>query len=227
MTTADKKMRFISTDPADLLIEAMVQEKNNPHVFHPITFKVNTIEYIMHIDDDSAAIVLRSNVVIPIAMPYKDLKQKIYAPDFKDGNYLDLTEVTGTTTEDKQAPSLKDQFNEPTKQNKKDLTIRAFLRIKDARQFTMVEFKDSDIAYIGHISDNTLHPSQTSLIFTFKNPLSGIGNAFVILDNVSESEFKTLLAEAKKKNIELLDLYDYTTQRDSKRINPLKPTPLI
>ena len=78
------------------LVEAL--EKNeNGQGFSPVTFSISLVERVKALDEKHSVLILVSGCKIPVALPYKELKQKIYRPDFKtdDAGVLDLTAVTG------------------------------------------------------------------------------------------------------------------------------------
>jgi len=64
--------------------------------FHTSTFLESEIQSIDDMGQDLSALVLRSGAVIPVALPYERLEQKIYEPDFRrNGPVLDLRDVPG------------------------------------------------------------------------------------------------------------------------------------
>lgn len=142
MTNPERKeFRSFSTDPSDLLIDAAVCDKNNPGVFHTITFKVASIQYLTDVNEKASAIVLNGGTVIPVACPRVELKQMVYNPDLAAGLNLDLTPLTGQVAADIVAPALADEFNK-----KSGLTVHALLRKSSSDKVIHYTFSERDIS---------------------------------------------------------------------------------
>ena len=138
----DPIIRFYSTDPSELLIEARVPEKNNPAVFHAIAFKANAVDYVMEVNDAVSALVLKSGVTIAVAHPFQKLKEMVYDPNFRSGPSLDLTAVTGEAVKNISLRRLADEF----KTEAKSLKIRAFLREMYSNRTAQIDFSEADIS---------------------------------------------------------------------------------
>jgi len=81
--------------------------------FHSLTVAENEIQGVAEMGQDRSALVLRSGTEIPVALPYEQLEQKIYEPDFRtDGQVLDLRNVTGEAAKPK-APANNNQALAP------------------------------------------------------------------------------------------------------------------
>ena len=79
----------------DRLIRAWVADGK---VFYPLTFPETEVVGVAGSgQEDRSTLVLRSGVKIPVALPYEELEQKIYQPNFRrdDNQVLDLRDVTG------------------------------------------------------------------------------------------------------------------------------------
>jgi hypothetical protein len=81
--------------------------------FHASTFLENEIQSVDDMGQDRSALVLRSGAVIPVALSYDDLEQKIYSPNIRtDDSVLDLRDVTGEAAKPK-APANTNQAPAP------------------------------------------------------------------------------------------------------------------
>ena len=79
----------------DRLIRVLVPDQHDSS-FHPSSFPESEIQSVDGLGEDRSALVLRSGVVIPVALPYEELEQKIYSPDIRtDSSVLDLRHATG------------------------------------------------------------------------------------------------------------------------------------
>ena len=85
----------ISSSHGDRLIRVLTPTpKGND--FHASTFSESEVQSVDDMGQDRSALVLRSGVQIPVALPYDELEQNIYSPSFRtDGPVLDLRNVTG------------------------------------------------------------------------------------------------------------------------------------
>ena len=94
MTQQNPIPNELSSGRGDRLIRVLVlNQKGNG--FTPTTFSETEVERVIGIGKDHSALVLRSGVEIPVALPYEQLEQTFYQPDFKhDGPVLDLRDVT-------------------------------------------------------------------------------------------------------------------------------------
>jgi hypothetical protein len=87
--------KSLSTRSSGRLIRVLLPYKTSQE-FHRTTFLETEIERVIGMGKDRAAIILRSGIEIPVALPYEALEQKIYQRDFReDDDVLDLRDVTG------------------------------------------------------------------------------------------------------------------------------------
>ena len=92
-----------SSSHSDRLIRVRVAGKKADS-FSSFTFSDTEVSGLMDSGEKGSALVLRSGVEIPVALPYEQLEQKIYQPDFRtDGPVLDLRDVTGEAAKPKAA----------------------------------------------------------------------------------------------------------------------------
>jgi hypothetical protein len=82
------------------LVRALEKNENGKG-FSPVTFSLSAVERVKGVDETHSLLILVSGFKIPVALPYAELEQKIYRPDFKtdDSETLDLTAVTGKTAQ--------------------------------------------------------------------------------------------------------------------------------
>ena len=74
--------------------------------FHASSFPESEIQSVDDLGENRSALVLRSGAVIPVALPYEDLEQKIYSPDIRtDASLLDLRHATGKAAKPKVRPN--------------------------------------------------------------------------------------------------------------------------
>ena len=105
MTAPNIRAKEISSGHGDRLIRVLAANQKTKG-FNATTFSEIEIERVMEIDEDRSALVLRSGVEIPVAIPYEQLEQKIYQPNFRnDGLVLDLRDVTGEVAQAKPPPA--------------------------------------------------------------------------------------------------------------------------
>lgn len=103
MTQPSSIAKELSSGHADRLIRVLI-----PHPtcgdFYASTFHESEIRSVDAMGHDRSALVLRSGIAIPVALPYEELETKIYQPDLKnDGPVLDLRGVTGDAAKPKAA----------------------------------------------------------------------------------------------------------------------------
>jgi hypothetical protein len=112
MTQPSSIAKEFSSSRGDRLIRVLIPTpKGND--FHASTFPESEVQSVDDIGQDRSALILRSGAEIPVALPYEQLEQKIYQPDFKnDDPVLDLRNVTGEAAKPK-APANTNQAPAP------------------------------------------------------------------------------------------------------------------
>jgi uncharacterized protein DUF1566 len=89
------RAKEMSGSRSDRLIRVLAANQNSDG-FHALTFPENEIQGVADMGQDRSALVLRSGIEIPVTLPYEQLEQRIYQPDFRnDGPVLDLRDLTG------------------------------------------------------------------------------------------------------------------------------------
>lgn len=202
---------FTSLDSADRLITAVAAEKGNAGAFHPVIFRPDAVDHLMGINKKASAIVLKSGVIIPVALPLQELKEKIYAPSLIDGNEIDLTAVTGEVARAIVAPRLSDEFN-----TKAELKIRAIIRQGGENTVKIVEFPESAIInFTEEGSTRAIGKRSVNIAFNtavMRAPFPGDNN-FI---DMRLSDFVQLLTEAKSSGQTMLDLVQVFTANPQK-----------
>src|SRR5579862_5774043 len=103
METIPTHKTSIVPQNADRLIRVMAPNPKG-NGFHASTFPETEVQSVDDLGEDRSSLVLRSGAVIPVALTYDDLEQKIYTPSFRtDGSVLDLRDVTGPIAKPKTA----------------------------------------------------------------------------------------------------------------------------
>jgi Protein of unknown function (DUF1566) len=112
MTQPSPIIKNLSSGDGDRLIRVLTTTPKNNN-FHALTFPESELQGIEEMGQDRSALVLRSGAEIPVALPYEELEQKIYSPNFRtDGPVLDLREVTGEAAKPK-APANANEAPSP------------------------------------------------------------------------------------------------------------------
>ena len=112
MTQPSSIAKELSGSHGDRLIRVLIPTPKGKD-FHASTFPESEVQSVDDIGQDRSALILRSGAVIPVAIPYEQLEQKIYQPDFKnDDPVLDLRNVTGEAAKPK-APANTNQAPAP------------------------------------------------------------------------------------------------------------------
>ena len=112
MTQPSSIAKEFSSSRGDRRIRVQVGNQQG-NGFHALTVAESEIQGVAEMGQDRSALVLRSGTEIPVSLPYEQLEQKIYEPDFKnDGPVLDLRDVTGEAAKPK-APANTNQAPAP------------------------------------------------------------------------------------------------------------------
>jgi len=105
MTQPSFSAKNLTSSSGERLIRVLAADQKSKG-FNATTFLETEVERVMEIGEGRSALVLRSGVEIPVALPYEQLEQKIYQPDFRNGGpLLDLRDVTGEVAKAKPAPA--------------------------------------------------------------------------------------------------------------------------
>ena len=154
MKELGKARRFALDGDEELLIEALAPVEGG-NEYRSIAFLHSRIDYLFAFDEKLSGMVLTNGVTIPVALPFADLKQRIYGNDFSTGSSIDLTLVTGKPVSDEKELRLSKKFNPAADAPvaaavapADDLDIVLFAHAEQSdRQFKLVRFKESQIGY--------------------------------------------------------------------------------
>jgi len=181
------------------LVEAYIKDTSGKK--HIISFKVDTVAYLISLEEECAAIILQSGISIAVDLEYGELKKLIYNSDFKQGNLIDLKEITEKDVITPNLPnSIKKLFNE-----KAELKIKAILREEyevNVKEFT---FTDKDIKSMA-VSNNSKGRGGKSIELIFnKNAVKPFESDRAMLD-MPFSDFMELKVKAEENHDDMLNL---------------------
>lgn len=114
MTQPSVRAKELFSGLAERLIRVLVTD-NKHNGFSSLTFPDTEVSGVMERGEKASALLLRSGVEIPVAIPYEELEQRIYRPNFRtDGSILDLRDVTGEVANDTAEPKIGDKMPDGT-----------------------------------------------------------------------------------------------------------------
>ena len=189
-----------------MLIDALAPEKDDPNIFHPVTFKASSVDYIREVNDTVSALVLKSGLTIPVACPFQELKQMVYEPDLAAGPSLDLTPVTGPAVKDVMVARLADEVKISDEFNQNSsLMISALLRKTSTNQVINCTFSEDAVSSYEPKETPRAKSGLTITIHFNTAVRDPFGTGEANLD-MPYDEFITFLTDAKKKGSKTLDL---------------------
>lgn len=94
----DSPVKVFSIGDENITVEAMVPSAR-AGLYAYGAFNAAAIVKVVSFEDKNAQLILHDGTSIPVAMDARELQQKISTADFKAGNRLDLTSVTGAAVE--------------------------------------------------------------------------------------------------------------------------------
>lgn len=209
------KARVFSRDREnDLLIEALAPVEGSDE-FRAIAFRESRIDYLFSFDEKLSGITLNNGVTIPVALPFAELKQKIYGNDFDTGGSLDLTLVTGKPVKDEQELRLSKKFNPaaenapPADDNPLEIVLFAHGKPTD-REFKRLRIREDQISFYEQHADRkdretfiTLKPGQAA---------DGWSKFYVA---TPLNYFTYYLSHAKQEGQTVIDLSEATRPKDT------------
>lgn len=212
------KARLLSRENEDdLLIEAMAPVEGGGG-FRAIAFKASRIDCVFAIADRISAITLNNGVTIPVALPFAELKQRIYRNDFSEGGSIDLTLVSGAAVGEVQELRLAKKFNpaaeSPAPGNEEPLKITLFAHGKSTdREFRRITVSERQIDYF----EPNAQRKETDTFVSLKKGVSidGWTEFFVAMPLTN---FAYYINQAKLAGRDALDLSEATRPRDTKTL---------
>lgn len=189
-----------SNGSVDLVVMVQVQGADGQEC--PMSFQRHAINSTIGVTPEQSLIRLMGGEVIPVAMPYPTLIQKLYAPDEGEEDVLNLSEVTGAAVENPVllTPALP-RKDEPLK-------IRALLRKPNSDDTAVYEFQESDIRSVESLGTKRSKCGESVSIYFNKaaRPMLSSDNGQANLD-MPYDEYATLRDKAKREGKGTLDLY--------------------
>jgi hypothetical protein len=211
------KARVLSrTEESDLLIEALTPVEGGGD-FRAIAFKASRIDCVFAIEDKISAILLDNGVTIPVALPFADLKRRIYRNDFSEGDSIDLTLVSGKAVGAVQELRLAKKFNPaaaeaPTTDTVLKVTMFAHAKATD-REFRRITVSEKQIDFY----EPSAQRKDTDTFISLKKgvTIDGWTDFFVAMPLTN---FTYYLNQAKLAGREALDISEATRPRDTKAL---------
>lgn len=208
-------IKTLGGENEDLLVEAQVPVAGAPGAaFCQIAFRASRIDYVYQAGDGVSAIKLNDGVTIPVAMPFTELKKRIYDNDFRTGGSIDLSLVTGPAVKEQLFPKLSKAFNPAAEDAApdaadNDVAITMFVHIKpDDRQFKLLTVNASQIA---HFEPHSQRKDRETFV-SLKRPLEGHQSFYV---NMPITHFTYYLDNAKKSGEKVLQLGEATRPKET------------
>lgn len=202
MKDEDPKYKIFSRDVSDRLVRAWVADAAG-NGFHPFSFSVTAVDGVVGVNEKSSALVLRSGIKIAVALPYEELEEKIYAPDFREP-ILDLCPVTGEAAREVIAPDLARKIN--AEAAPESLKITAFLRKEQSMEFVACSFSETDITGVNPFKTSKSICGETLTIrFNAAVTMGPFGTGSANLD-MPHDDFIQWLSYAKTNRHKTLDL---------------------
>lgn len=210
------KARVFSRDREDdLLIEALAPVEGRDE-FRAIAFRESRIDYLFSFDENLSGITLNNGVTIPVALPFAELKRRIYCNDFDTGGAIDLTLVTGKPVKDEQELRLSKKFNPaaeaaPVVADGKDLEIILIAHGKPTdRQFKRLRVPESAIGYFEPHNDRK--DKETFVSLKPGCTIDGWSQFYVA---APLHYFTYYINQAKSRGDAVLDLSETTRPKDT------------
>lgn len=206
------KKSFSRSADQGLRIEAFVPVAWMPGEYRRIMFHANQVTSVLELDEKRSGIILESGVAIPVAIAFDKLKIMIYEPDFKTGNSIDLTLVTGAVVADAVPVKLSTNFNpvsstdaEAAKGPEKALEIILYARTSRAqdRQYKRYRIQADRISFF---EPNSERKGSETYIRIRQSDSSNLD----IFAQIPAANFAQQLALAKAERRESIDLCDIT-----------------
>ncbi len=92
------KTRIFNRTADPFRVEAMVRIGGSTKA-RPIRFGLSRISYIFSTDTKTSAIAVENGPMVHVALPLAKLDERLYNADLKQGNLIDLKDVTGDTVD--------------------------------------------------------------------------------------------------------------------------------
>ncbi len=206
---------FSRNSEEDLLIEVLAPVVSQDSGFRRILFRASSIDFLYEVDAGISGIALNNGAAIPVALSFAELKKTIYEADFRTGNSIDLSLVTGPAVGEIEKIRLSRDFNPSASADKpsgKSIQIRLCARMsKVDEKFVNIAVDESQIAYFEPHCDR----KETETFFQLKDEfnINGRKNFWA---KIPLSIYAQRVSIAKNHGTEVLDLTDLTRPKDDR-----------
>ena len=215
MKELGKAKRFFLEGDDDTLIEALAPVAGSDE-FRAISFRESRIDYLFAFDEKLSGIALLNGVTIPVALPFSELKDRIYGNDSGTGGGIDLTLVTGKPVAEEKALRLSKKFNPaadaaaaPSAGKPLEIVVFAHSEPTD-RKFKLLRFNESDMAYFE--PHNNRKDKETFISLKPGFTVDGLSKFYIA---APMHYFTFYLAKAKQEGQTVLDMTETTRPKDS------------
>lgn len=197
-------LRSVYREPSDLRVLARAANEDGEQ--KRISFPASNIDHIQERTEDTSTIVMKSGLRISVALAMDALYEKLYRPDFRQGDLLDLTRLCLDDEDLAQKKGAKKTFN----QNAGPLIITAQLRKPETNSVANVTFSEDDVRHY-NVENETRAKCRQSVRIYFnatmqkKLPFSDMTKEYVMID-MPNDDFLAALQSAKANGTGKLDL---------------------
>ncbi|MBI1214439.1 MAG: hypothetical protein GC185_01310 [Alphaproteobacteria bacterium] len=213
-----KNMRVLSRggEGEDLVIEAQAPVDGTADQFRRVAFKSPMIDMLFEFDEGISGITLKNGVTIPVAMPFPELKRRIYDNDASTGTSIDLSLVTGKAVKEAQEVRLSKRFNPAaescTVSEEKELEILVFAHQKrNDREFKRLRIPESKIGYC----EPHVERKDTETFIDMKSPVDGWSSFYIMVPLPS---FLYYVKEAKQNGQGTLDIMELSRPKTTAKL---------
>lgn len=199
-------------DGDDLQVEAWAPIEGGGD-YRRIRFRAAQVDYVYEIDDKLSGLSLANGIAIPVALPFDDLKARIFEPETSAAPVVDLTAVTGKAAGEVQALRLSKAFNPAAGRREGEeapgirITLFAHRKRNDMsfRHFTV---SDSDIDYFEPHTDR----KDTETFVKLKRSIDGWDDFYTA---IPIHHFTAWLKSARENGSTTLDLSEHTRPKST------------
>jgi hypothetical protein len=225
--------KVFSIDRRDLWIEALLPAEEGLPEPDPISFQIESIDYVRAVGPRHSSIRLKSGTEFFFTLPQPALQSMLRAPEEP---VLDLKPYVCFEKKNALLGRLRELFKEEAEAAKyapvENLSFRAFVRIAGQADFREFNFSGRDINARNIAEGGSIMGGQ-NLRFTLKDasrsPFPGVSE---VLMEGTLAEFNALCGEAYRRGHKVLDLSDYsmrkgtlTAEERARRTSPPGPQP--
>lgn len=197
-------LRSLHRDPSDLRVVARAPDDEGN--LQRLVFPASNIDHLREKAADRCAVVLKSGVSLTVALAMDTLYDKIYRPDFRQGDTLDLTSYCVEEEKPADKKLVRKAFND----NAGPLTITAQVRKPETNSVANLTFSEADIRhYYAEATARSKSGQSVRIYFNAemkkKLPFSSMTADYVMLD-MPNADLLAALQKAKEEGTGKLDL---------------------